>query len=129
MHNTERQQPLPGRAGFDLGVHRRAYAAFEARGPPAVLDFFGASWIDCRKPVLPEPVTLQAGVQMIPRQDLVVAAFPGGVPVKVNAVGRKREGRALLPPLERERLAPPVEPATVLPDSPDDLPDPAVAAR
>src|SRR5579864_9405713 len=98
-HNAERQQPLPGRAGLNLRTHSRAYAALEARGPPAVIDLFRAGRIDGREPVLPQPVALQAGVEVIPRQDLVVAPFPRRVPVKVQSVGRERAGRALFPAL------------------------------
>src|SRR3712207_7211214 len=44
-------------------------------------------------PVVPEPLLVQPGVQVVPGQDLVLAALPGGVPVEVDAEGRELGGR------------------------------------
>ena len=55
-------------------------------------------------------------------------AFPRRVPGQVHAVAGQGPRRAALPALEREVLAPAVEPGAVLPGGPDDLGHPAVAA-
>src|SRR5215467_16226629 len=122
-HSEGKQAPAR-RSYLNLGAHRRARAALEARRPPAVLDLGRPRGVDRGLPVLPEPVALQAGVQVIPRKDLGVAALPGGVPVQVHPVAGQRDLRALSPSLEGERLAPAVEPGAVLPRRPDDLRDP-----
>src|SRR6478609_3454222 len=119
------EQLLAGRADLDVGVHLRADAAVEARGPAAVLDL---DLLQRVLPVLPEPVLVEAAVQVVPGQHLLVGALAGGVPVDVDAGA----GQALLgggdPALVREVLAPAVEAAAVLVDGPDDGADPAVAA-
>src|SRR5690606_23887400 len=76
-HHRQRQEPLAGGADLDLGVHLRAHAAVEARRPPAVLDL---TLLERVQPVLPQPLLVQAGVDVVPRQHLVLAALPGGVP-------------------------------------------------
>src|SRR5207302_478169 len=112
------------RADLDLGAHLRADPAVEARRPAAVLDLDLGQGV---LPVLPEPVAVQAGVEVVPGQHLGVVALAGGVPVDVDRPAGERALGAAHPALEGEVLAPAVEPRTVLPDRPDDLPDPPVA--
>src|SRR4029079_1763798 len=78
-------------------------------------------------PVGPQPVLVEAGVEVVPGEHLVVVALPGGVPVEVDIDHGPRA--ALQPPVVGEVLAPAVEPAAVAPDLLDDGADPAVAAR
>src|SRR5690606_40527591 len=84
-----------------------------ARSPAAVFDL-GAR--DGVLPVLPEPLAVEPGVEVVPRQDLVLLALARGVPVDVDAAPLGGGH----PPLEGEVLAPAVETAAVLPDGPDD---------
>src|SRR3712207_9497292 len=79
-------------------------------------------------PVVPEPLLVQPGVQVVPGQDLVLAALAGRVPVEVDAEGRELGGRGGGPALEGEVLAPAVEPAALAPHPLDHPADPAVAA-
>src|SRR5689334_2677943 len=121
----ERQQLATGRADLDLRVHARAHAAVEARRPPAVVLLELGERV---LPVLPEPLLVQPGVEMVPGQNLVLVALACGEPGHVDAVPREHLGRGLRPPLEREVLGPAVEPAALLPDPSDDLADAPVAA-
>src|SRR5436309_3028349 len=68
LYNREREQLLTGRPDLDLGVHGRADAAIEARSPAAVLDL---GLVERVLPVLPEPVLVQARVEVVPGQDLL----------------------------------------------------------
>ena len=63
---------LTGGADLDLGVHLRAHAAVVAGGPAAVLDLDGVG-VDGVLPVSPQPVLVEAGVEVVPREHLVVA--------------------------------------------------------
>src|SRR3954447_2571437 len=90
----EREQLLAGGADLDLGVHRRADAAVEARGPAAVVLLeLGRRVL----PVLPQPVLVEAGVEVIPREDLQLVALADGVPVEIDAEARQL-GRGGLDP-------------------------------
>src|SRR5690606_37310576 len=118
----ERKEFPARRPDLDLGAHGGADAAVVARSPAAVFDL-GAR--DGVLPVLPEPLAVEPGVEVVPRQDLVLLALARGVPVDVDAAPLGGGH----PPLEGEVLAPAVETAAVLPDGADDGADPAVAAR
>src|SRR3954469_5345039 len=85
-------QQLPaGRADLDLGVHRRADAAVEARGPAAVVLLVLAQRV---LPVLPEPILVEARVEVVPREHLGLVALAGGEPVEVDAeAGQHLAGR------------------------------------
>src|SRR5437016_2004096 len=128
LDDGERQEFLAGGADLDLGAHLRADAAVEARGPAAVLDLDRAVGLQRVLPVLPEPVAVQARVQVVPGQHLGVLAFAGGVPVEVDRLVRQRLLGRRDPAVVGEVLAPPVEAAAVAPDLLDDPADPAVAA-
>src|SRR3954464_12015299 len=106
-----RRGPARG-ADLDARAHLRAHAAVEAGGPPAVLDL---ALVEGVLPVLPEPVAVETGVEVVPRQHLGVLAFPGGQPGDVDARARQRLVGAAHPALVREVLAPAVETATVAP--------------
>src|SRR5207248_3339229 len=122
----EGQQCAAGRPDLDLGAEGRAHAAVITRCPPAVVDLDLADRV---LPVLPQPVLVEAGVEVVPRQHFGLLALTGRVPVeRQRCAGEDLRARAL-PPLEREVLAPAVEPATVRPDATDHGTDPAVAAR
>ena len=67
-------------------------------------------------PVLPQPVPVEARVEMVPRQHLGVVAFASGVPIHVDGLVRERLLRAAV--IQRsngEVLAPPVEAPAVEP--------------
>src|SRR5690606_38604892 len=108
---------------LNLGPHRRAYAAVVTGGPAAVLDLAPGQGV---LPVPPQPLAVETGVEVVPRQDLVLVAFPRGVPVEVDGLVGERLGGALGPAVEREVLAPAVEPAARLPHGADHLADAAV---
>src|ERR671920_1275047 len=124
--DREREQAAPGRPDLDLGAVGRADSAVVAGGPPAVGDLLLAERL---LPVVPEPLLVQPGVQVVPGQDLVLAALAGGVPVEVDPERRELGGRGGGPALEGEVLAPAVEPAALAPHPLDHPADPAVAAR
>src|SRR5579872_203026 len=134
-------QALPCRPDLDLGSHGRAHAAFIARRPPAVLDLASPFRRDRVLPVLPQPVAVKARVQVIPGKHLAVITFARSVPRQVNGIFCRimpsgiRPGEAaqcdlgrLDPPVEREILAPAIEPGTVPPGLQDDAGDTPVAA-
>src|SRR5215217_5436053 len=121
----ERQEAAAGGPDLDLGAHGRADAAVVAGGPPAVGDLLLRERL---LPVVPEPLLVQAGVQVVPREDLVLGALAGGEPVEVDAEGCQLVGGRRRPALVGEVLAPAVEPAALAPDPLDDPADPAVAA-
>src|SRR4051794_19561873 len=112
LPNGQRKQRAAGRADLDLGAHRRAHAAVVARRPAAVLDLLGLERV---LPVRPEPVLVQAGVQVVPGEDLRLQALAHGVPVE----GDRNVGEDRLaggdPAVEGEVLAPAVETTAVLP--------------
>ena len=78
-----------------------------------------------RLPVVPEEVAVQTGGDVVPREDLVVGAVPGDVPVGVEALG----GHRVEPAVEHEALAPLLERAARAPDPLDDPADATVATR
>src|SRR3954469_9021792 len=123
----ERQEPLPRGPDLDLGVHLRADAAVVAGGPPAVLDLGGLG-VEGVLPVGPQPVLVEAGVEVVPGQHLVVLALAGGEPGEVEPRARERALGALGPAVVGEVLAPAVEAAAVTPDLLDDRADAAVPA-
>src|SRR5579863_5250 len=119
-------EPLPGRTHLDLGTHSGADPAFITRSPAAIFHLGRALRGDGVLPVLPEPVAVKARIQVIPGEHLTVITFARSVPCEVHGlVGQRRRGAAV-PPLEREMLAPPVEPRAVPPRGLDDLAYPAV---
>ena len=128
----ERQQPATGGTDLDLGVHLRADAAVVAGGPAAVLDVgYGVGVLGDGEgvlPVGPEPVLVEAGVEVVPGQDLVVVALADGVPVEVDAGAGQGALAGGDPAVVGEVLAPAVEAAAVAPDLLDDPADAAVAA-
>src|SRR5688572_3207912 len=77
VHHGQRQQRGAARADLDVGARGRAHAAVEARGPPAVVLLAGGERV---LPVVPEPVALQSGVEVVPWQHLVAVALAGGEP-------------------------------------------------
>src|ERR1700733_2949047 len=127
--DRQRQQLGPTGPDLDLGAHRRAGAAFEARGPAAVLYLLGPRRDDRREPLLSQPVPVEPGVEVVPGLHLRVAALTRGVPGQVHAIVGQSLGGAAFPAVIREVLAPPVEARTVGPRRPDHLRDPAVSAR
>src|SRR5882762_9419672 len=113
----DRKQRPAGRSDLDLGAHAGADAAVVAGGPPAVIEL---GLVERVLPIGPEPLLVQPRVEVIPRQDFLLAPLAGAVPGKTDAeVGQYLPGR-LLPPLVGEILAPPVEAATVCPHPTDD---------
>src|SRR6516225_4103490 len=105
-----RSDSFPGRPCLDLRTHRRAYPTLITRRPPAIFHFTGAIGGEGRLPVLPQPVTVEARVQVIPRQYLVIVALSRGVPAEAHRAVAE-DGRACgNPPAEREVLTPAVEP-------------------
>src|SRR4051812_9828995 len=77
----EREQRLAGGADLDLGAHLGADAAVEAGGPAAVLDL---GLVEGVEPVLPEPLLVEPGVDVVPRQHLALLALARGVPGDVD---------------------------------------------
>src|SRR5690606_22971462 len=104
----QRQQLLARRADLDAGVHLRAHPAVEAWGPAAVVDL---GLVEGVLPVLPEPVLVEAGVEVVPGEDLLVGALAGGVPVDVDAERGEGLVGAGHPAVVGEVLAPAVEAA------------------
>src|SRR6516225_5673135 len=121
-------ETLPGRADLDLGAHGRTDPTFITRRPAAIFHLARALGSDGVLPVLPQPVAVESRVQVIPREHLAVITFARSVPCKVHRLPGQRYPRASLPALEREVLAPPVEPRAVPPRRQDDAAHPAVAA-
>src|SRR4051794_39925082 len=128
LHDAERQQLAPRRPNLDLGVHLRADAAVVARRPPAVLDLDVGVRVDGVLPVLPEPVLVQARVEVVPGQHLGVVALPGGVPVEVDGGAGEPLVRGGHPAVVGEVLGPAVEAAARAPYLLDDPADPTVTA-
>src|SRR4029079_1255033 len=73
-------------------------------------------------------VLVEAGVEVVPGQDLVVVALAGGVPVEVDAGAGQGALAGREPAGIGEVLAPAVEAAAVAPDVLDDPAQAAVAA-
>src|SRR5215475_15940229 len=69
-HRGEREQGAAGRADLDLGAHARADAAVVARRPPAVVQLLLGERL---LPVGPQPLAVQPGVQVVPREHLGLA--------------------------------------------------------
>src|SRR6266542_4601262 len=84
----ERQQLAAGRADLDVGAHRGADAAVEAGRPPAVVLLELGERV---LPVVPQPLLVQAGVEVIPGQYLVGVAFLRRVPVEVDVLQARSE--------------------------------------
>src|SRR5690606_30142183 len=122
---AERQELAAAGPDLYLGVHAGADAAVEAGGPPAVVLLHAGQG---GLPVLPQPVLVQTGVEMVPGQLLGVGPLPGWVPVQVHAEGGQLRRGRVAPPLGGEVLPPPVDPGTLLPLPPDHRAAPPVAA-
>src|SRR6266545_4130635 len=105
-----------------LPARYTAPAAVEARRPAAVVLLVPGQGV---LPVLPEPVRVQAGVEVVPGQHLALVALPGGVPAQVDA----DLAAGADPPFVREMLRPAVEPAAQLPHPADHRAHAAVAPR
>src|SRR5215207_11251002 len=103
----------------------RSFWTVVAGGPPAIGDLL---LLQRLLPVVPEELLVQAGVQVVPGQDLVLGALAGGEPVEVDAEGPQLLLRRRRPAVVGEVLAPAVELASVAPDPLDDPAHPAVAA-
>src|SRR6185312_17466381 len=110
VQGDQRQQGRPARPDLDVGARRRAHAAVEARRPAAVV------LLTCGQrvlPVVPAPVALQPGVEVVPGQHLVTVALTGGEPVERDAERFELGGAGVDPALVGEVLGPAVE-ATAL---------------
>src|SRR6266516_1249973 len=118
-----------GRAGLYLRAHGRAHAAVVTSRPAAILDLAGPRRVDGILPVLPQPLAVEPGVEVVPRQDFAVATFPGGVPAEIDRPARERARGAPLPALVAEVLTPTVEAGAIFPHGLDHLRYPAVTAR
>src|SRR4051812_4034998 len=123
--DRERQQLATGRTDLDLGVHGGADTAVEAGRPSAVVLFELLLRV---LPVLPEPGLVQARIEVVPGQDLMLVALPGGEPGQVNALGRQHVGRRVDPALVGEVFRPAVEALPPSPGLADPPTDPPVAA-
>src|SRR5215469_484882 len=95
--DDQRQELHAGGTVLDLGAHGRANPALVARGPAAILDLGRPGRVDRVLPVLPQPVTVKPGVEVVPGQDLLVAAFSRGVPIEVDRVVAEGRARASFP--------------------------------
>ena len=113
------------------GRHRRRHDVFEgvvgthpavvAGSPPTIGEPMRGQG---RLPVLPQEVLVETGRDVVPRQDLVLGAVAGHVPVGVETLGVHR----IDPAVELEPLAPLLERPARSPDAFDDPADPAVTA-
>src|SRR4051812_34813609 len=65
--NAEWEELGSGRADLDLGAHLRTDTAVEARDPAAVVELL---LVEGFLPVGPEPLLIQAAVEVVPGQDL-----------------------------------------------------------
>src|ERR1035438_4084310 len=109
---------LAGGPDLDLGPHLRAAPTVEARVPAAVLDL---DVVEGVLPVLPQPVLVQARVEVVPGQHLVLLTLAGGEPGNVDRLVRQGDLGTPHPAFIAEVLAPAVEPGTVTPGGLDDL--------
>src|SRR5947209_3813992 len=117
---------LPRRAHLDLRAHGRTSPAFITRGPAAIFHLARALGRDGVLPVLPQPVAVKSRVQVIPREHLAIFTFARSIPCKTHRLGGQGLLGGLPPALEREVLAPPVEPRAVPPRRQDHAAHPAV---
>src|SRR5665647_653136 len=125
IHHGEWQEPLAGGPDLDRGVHRRADATVETRCPSAVLDLDVTQSV---LPVLPQPVLVEAGVDVVPGQNLVLLALPRREPGNIDGLFRQSRCGSTHPALVVEVFAPAIEPGTVTPCRLDDLADSTVTA-
>src|SRR5215216_2428138 len=109
----QRKQRATSRANLNGGVQLRTNPALEAWCPAAIVDL---DLIQGVLPVLPQPLPIQAGIQVIPGQHLGVVALAGGVPVKIDSAAIQASLGATSPALVREVLAPAVESAAIPPN-------------
>src|ERR1035437_4535983 len=116
---------LAGGPDLDLGVHLRADPTVEAGVPATVLDL---DVVEGVLPVLPQPVLVQAGVEVVPGQDLVLLPLASGAPGNVDRLVRQGDLGTPDPAFIAEVLGPAVKPGTVTPGGLDDLADTAVTA-
>src|SRR5690606_20679050 len=107
--------------GLVLEVQSRAHPAVVAGGPAAVLEL--GLTVHRVAVVLPQPVLLQTGVEVVPGEHLVLVALPR-VPGDVHA----RLGAGTPPGLDVEALVPPVEAGPQLEGALDGRRHAAVAA-
>src|SRR6202046_3407314 len=103
------------RAYLDLGPHGRAHPAFITRSPAAIFHLRRGLGRDRVLPVLPEPVTVEACVQVVPGEHLTVITLARSVPCQVHRLPDQGSLRRAQPPLVGEVLAPPVEPPAIPP--------------
>src|SRR5689334_12865050 len=121
-------ETLSGGPNLDLGAHGRTDPAFITRRPATIFHLARALGRDGILPVLPQPVAVKARIQVIPREHLAVVTFARSIPCKIHRLPGQRLVRASLPALEREVLAPAVEPRAIAPCRQDHGAHPAVAA-
>src|SRR5450631_3287831 len=118
---------LPRRAHLDFRAHSRTSPALVTRSPAAIFHLARALGRNGVLPVLPQPVAVKPRVQVIPREHLAVITFARSIPCKVHRLPGQGLLSGPLPALEREVLAPPVEPCPVPPRRQDHAAHPAVA--
>src|SRR5438105_752322 len=123
---SQRKQILTGRTDLDVGPHRRADPAVETRCPAAVVLLVAGQRV---LPVVPEPLLVQAGVEVIPRQHFVGIALTGGEEGDVDSLTCERTLRGIDPTFVAEMLAPAVEAPAVTPNLLDHRADPSITAR
>src|SRR5680860_1267943 len=106
IRTQDRQVP-----GLVLQIQTGAHPAVVAGGPAAIIELGLID--DGVLEVLPEPVLLEAGVEVVPGEDLVLVALAPPVPVDIDAgLGARPH-----PGLVVEVLVPPVEARTQLESS------------
>src|SRR5690606_21419427 len=125
LDRGEREELLACRADLDLGIHAGADAAVVARGPAAVVDL---DLVEGVLPVLPEPVAVEAGVEVVPGEHLGVVALADGVPLRAHRCVRELGLAGGDPAVVGEVLAPTVEATALGPHPPDHRADAPVAA-
>ena len=127
---SDREQPRPrsGRPGSRCPSRGRPRSRSRgSSGSPRPRD--DRVGRDRRRPASPpEPVLVEAGVEVVPREHLVVVALADGVPVEVDAGVGERAPAGGHPAVVGEVLAPAVETAAVTPHLLDHGADTAVAA-
>src|ERR1700733_4239129 len=122
-------QALPGGPHLDFRTHSGTYPAFITRSPAAIFHLGRALGSDGVLPVLPQPVAVKTRVQVIPGEHLTVITFARSVPCNIHRLRGQRRFGAASSLLEREALAPPVDPGAGPPRCQDHGGDPAVPAR
>src|SRR5580658_5408023 len=103
------------RAHLDLGPHRRTDPAFITRSPAALFHLGYALGSDRVLPVLPEPVAVEACVEVVPGEHLTVITFARSIPCQVHRLPDQGRLSRAQPPLVGEVLAPPVETPAIPP--------------